>query len=87
MVVGCGGAAAFELAEALAADLGAVAVRSSVARAARACRRHRALLVVVAAERGHGLRRRLGRSPTDLLVEEARCPVVVATRRRAARPG
>ena len=85
-VVACGGAAAFELADALAADLGARVVRSSVARALRACRANRALLVVVAGERGHGLRRRLGRSVTDVLVEEAACPVVVATRRRAARP-
>ncbi len=86
VVVACGGAAAFELAEALAAGLGARVVRSSVARAARACRTNRALLVVVAGERGHGLRRRVGRSVTDVLVEEAACPVVVATRRRAGRP-
>jgi nucleotide-binding universal stress UspA family protein len=86
VLVSCGGAAAFALAERLAADLGARVIQSSVARAVRACRAHRPLLVVVAAERGHGLRRRLGRSPTDELVEEAACPVVVATRRPAGRP-
>jgi nucleotide-binding universal stress UspA family protein len=85
-VVACGGAAAFEFAEELAVDLRATVVRSSIARAARACRANRALLVVVAAERGHGLRRRLGRSATDVLVESAPCPVVVARRRRGARP-
>ena len=86
VVVACGGEPAFELAETLGEDLGARVVHSSVVRAARACRRHRALFVVVAGERGHGFRRRLGRSVTEQLVEEVACPVVVATPRRAARP-
>ncbi|HWK27978.1 MAG TPA: sensor histidine kinase, partial [Solirubrobacter sp.] len=40
-------------------------------------RRHKPLLAVVARERGHGLRRRLGASRTDALIETADCPVLV----------
>jgi nucleotide-binding universal stress UspA family protein len=80
----CGGEGA-----ALARRLGAGVVRlpppatarEAVAAAAR-CQELGATLVVAEGERHAGLRRRVGRSRTDALIEAAGCPVVVLPVRR-----
>jgi nucleotide-binding universal stress UspA family protein len=68
-----------EAALSTATELGAALRRSVVV--GRLARHPSPMLAVIGPERAHGLRRRLGASAADDLIEQAGCPVVVAVSR------